>query len=40
MIDTTRKIFVNFGSFKVEIRRMFRDIDAKRTAVRKLLALT
>jgi hypothetical protein len=40
MIDTTRKIFANFGSFKVEIRQMFGDIDAKRTAVRKLLALT
>jgi hypothetical protein len=38
-MKTTQTIFAGFGGFKREIRRMYGDIDATQTAIRKLLNL-
>ena len=32
-------MFINFKTFKIHARRVFEDIDAERTAVRKLINL-
>ena len=33
------KMFINFKTFKIHVRRVFEDIDAERTAVRELMNL-
>ena len=33
------EMFINFKTFKIHARRMFEDIDAERTAARKLMNL-
>ena len=33
------KMFINFKTFKIHVRRMFRDINAKRTVTRELINL-
>ena len=38
-LQVINKIFINFKTFKIYMRRVFRNINAKRTATRELINL-